>query len=104
MPVREALRMATRGGAVCLGRTDLGCIEAGKVADIVLFDADALECAGGQEDLVAAVVLGDLQPDSVLVHGEFVVRHGELTRCDRAELSAEQNACAARLMARWGEQ
>jgi cytosine/adenosine deaminase-related metal-dependent hydrolase len=98
MPVSDALRLATRGGAACLGRDDLGSIEAGKVADIALFDADALEYAGGQADLVAATVLGNARPRHVLVHGGFVVQDGDLLRCDRAQVAAQQNAASWRLL------
>lgn len=101
MSVRQAVRIATRGGADCLGRSDIGGLEVGKAGDVVLFDAQSLECAGGQEDLVAAAVLGGARPDSVIVHGEFVVCNGHLTRCDPQEVAAAENASAARLMARW---
>jgi cytosine/adenosine deaminase-related metal-dependent hydrolase len=38
LTAREALRVATRGGAACLGREDVGSIELGKRADIALFE------------------------------------------------------------------
>lgn len=100
MPVREALRIATRGGAACLGRGDIGSIEAGKVADMALFDVRSLECAGGQEDLVAAVILGGPKPDAVMVNGHWVVRDGRLATGDVEEIAAMQNRAAARLMER----
>lgn len=100
MPVREALRIATRGGAACLGRDDIGSIEAGKAADIIMFDARSLECAGGQEDLVAAVVLGGPKPDAVLVNGRWVVRDARLITGDIEEIAATQNKASARLMER----
>jgi adenine deaminase len=68
------------------------------VADIALFDADALEYAGGQADLVAAMVLGHARPRHVLVHGRFVVQDGDLLRCDRAQVAAQQNAASWRLL------
>lgn len=101
MPVRQALRIATRGGAACLGRDDIGSIEAGKVADIIMFDMRSLECAGGQEDLVASVVLGGPKPDAVLVNGRWVVRGRRLITADTNEVAVAQNHAAARLMERW---
>jgi 8-oxoguanine deaminase len=56
MSPRAALRLATRGGAACLGREDLGKLEPGKRADIALFDTTGLEFAGADADPVAALV------------------------------------------------
>jgi cytosine/adenosine deaminase-related metal-dependent hydrolase len=101
MSARDALRIATRGGAECLGRDDIGSLEVGKAADIALFDAERLEYAGGQQDLVAAVVLGSARPVTVIVHGETVVRDGALARHDVEEIAARQNAESKRLLATW---
>jgi cytosine/adenosine deaminase-related metal-dependent hydrolase len=103
MSVRDALRLATRGGASCLGREDIGSIQPGKVADIALFDTESLELAGAQEDLVAGIVLGAPRPVALLVNGEFVVRDGALVRCGSGELSRAQNTAARRLMRRANE-
>ena len=100
MSARTALRLATRGGASCLGRDDIGSIEVGKAADVVLYDADDLALAGSHEDLVAGIVLGAPRPVAVLVHGEFVVRDSALVRCDPAELARAHNVAARRLMDR----
>ena len=100
MSARAALRLATRGGASCLGRDDIGSIEVGKAADLVLFDVDELALAGSQEDLVAGIVLGAPRPIAVLVNGEFVVRDSALVRCDSGEVARAHNAAARRLMTR----
>ena len=100
MSVRDALRLATRGGASCMGRDDIGSIQAGKVADIALFDAESLALAGAEEDLVGGIVLGAPRPVAVLVNGEFVVRESVLARCQSEDLSREHNAAARRLMQR----
>lgn len=102
MPVRDALRLATRGGAAALGRDDIGSIEAGKAADIALFDATALECAGGEEDLVAAVILGNTRPAVVVVNGVPIVEDGHLVRHDEKTLAGELNRASRRLLARAG--
>ncbi len=103
MPVRQALRLATRGGAACLGRDDVGCIAAGKAADLALFDADSLVMAGTDEDLVAGLVLSAARPDSVYVHGRPVVRNGHLVRLDEEALAARQRAASRLLLERWRE-
>jgi 8-oxoguanine deaminase len=101
MSARDALYLATAGSAACLGRDDIGVLQPGKVADIALFDADSLHLSGGQEDLVASLVLGGPTPHTVLVHGQTVVRDYDLVRADRVEIAGAQNAASARLLARY---
>jgi 8-oxoguanine deaminase len=101
LSARAALYLATRGSAQCLGRTDIGCIAPGKSADIILIDVESLECAGGGEDPVAAAVFGAPHVHSVMVHGQFVVRNGELTNCDREEIARKHIEASARLMQKW---
>jgi cytosine/adenosine deaminase-related metal-dependent hydrolase len=103
LSVRRALKIATRGGASCLGREDVGSIAEGKAADLVLFDGDALSMAGSATDLVAGIVLGAVRPHSVFVHGRAVVRDGELLTADVAEIASAQRTASARLMNRWSE-
>jgi cytosine/adenosine deaminase-related metal-dependent hydrolase len=98
---REALRLATRGGSACLGRTDIGSIEPGKVADLVLLDVSTLESAGGQEDLVSMAVLGHPRVDTVIIQGEIIVRSGRLTTADESEIASRHNRAADRLLRRW---
>jgi len=95
MTVREALRLATHGGAEVLGRDDLGSLEPGKQADLAIWRTDGLEL-GGASDLVAGLVLsGPHRVDRLVVGGEDVVRGGALVRADEAEI-----ARAHRLQAR----
>jgi cytosine/adenosine deaminase-related metal-dependent hydrolase len=56
MTAREALELATRGGAAVLGRDDLGSLEAGKCADLIAIDLNRLEYAGALHDPVSAIV------------------------------------------------
>jgi cytosine/adenosine deaminase-related metal-dependent hydrolase len=101
MSVRQALRLATAGGAACLGRDDIGSIEPGKVADLVLFDVERLEFAGGEEDLVAAAILGSPKPDRVIVHGKTVVREGHLLTAETEEIASNQRRSSQRLLRKW---
>ncbi len=102
MPVRDAVRLATRGGAAALGRNDIGSIEAGKAADVVMFDTSTLACAGGEQDLLAAVVLGATQPTMVIVNGKVVVEEGRLVHHDDEVLTRLQNEASRRLLTRAG--
>jgi cytosine/adenosine deaminase-related metal-dependent hydrolase len=97
MTVREALRLATRGGAAVLGRDDIGSLEPGKRADLAVWRTDMLELAGSG-DLVAGLVLsGPHRVDRLLVGGEDVVRGGSLVRADEQEIAREHRKQAARL-------
>jgi 8-oxoguanine deaminase len=102
MSARAALALATRGGARCLGREDIGSIEVGKTADLAFFDVSGLEVAGGHSDLVTALVLGSLRPDTVIVHGRPIVRGGQLVNADARDLARKLNASSSRLLERAG--
>ena len=79
MTAREALKVATRGGADCLGRDDIGSIEVGKRADIALFRVDDLAHRGAETDPVAALVFCNPGPvRHLFVEGKSVVRDGQL--------------------------
>jgi cytosine/adenosine deaminase-related metal-dependent hydrolase len=86
----QALELGTLHGARCLGRADeLGTLEAGKLADVVLWRLDGLDRAG-IADPVAALVFGAPPPaDLVLVNGEIVVEDGELRTADAETLARE---------------
>jgi len=103
LSAREALRIATRGGAACLGRDDIGSIEVGKRADLALFPVDGLSTAGADADPVAALAL--CRPERVrhlLIEGRVVVRIGHLETADEDAL-AEAGHRAARAIAAGAE-
>jgi cytosine/adenosine deaminase-related metal-dependent hydrolase len=96
----EALELGTVHGARCLGREDeLGTLEAGMLADVVLWRLDDLDHAG-IEDPVAALVLGPRPlADRVFVGGREVVRGGELLTGDAERIAHDLAAASARLAA-----
>jgi cytosine/adenosine deaminase-related metal-dependent hydrolase len=99
MTAREALRLATRGGAAVLGRDDIGSIEAGRQADLAVWRTDRLEL-GGAEDVVAGWVFSaPHRVDRLFVSGEEVVRDGRLLRADEDEIAREHRAQARRFAA-----
>ena len=101
----EALWMATRGGARCLGRDDIGSLEAGKCADVVLVDTRRLSYAGASSDLVAALVFSPFpEPvDMAMVNGRVVVEGGQLVGVDVPALVATADAIAEDLLRRASE-
>jgi cytosine/adenosine deaminase-related metal-dependent hydrolase len=98
MTARQALELATRHGARCLGRDDeLGHLSVGALADVALWRLDELGFAG-IADPVAALVLGPRRPvDALLVAGEPVVLEGELRTADPVTLAAELRRQSARM-------
>ncbi|RJL18078.1 8-oxoguanine deaminase [Paracoccus siganidrum] len=98
MSAREALEIATLGGAQVLGRADhLGSIEPGKRADLALWDARALPMAGGWDPVAALVLCGPHRVRHLIVEGRQVVRDQVLTTLDAAQLGREVASAVARL-------
>jgi cytosine/adenosine deaminase-related metal-dependent hydrolase len=97
LTARDALRLATRGGAGILRRDDIGSLEPGRCADFAVWRTDGLEL-GGADDVVAGWVLSlPHRVDRLVVGGEEVVRDGHLVRADEAEIAREHRVQAARL-------
>jgi len=102
LSAREALTMATRGGASVLQMdTDIGSIEVGKAADLITWNLDTLEFAGGLHDPYTVPVLCDAkQVDMSMVNGRVLIEDGQFVSIDVPALVSRQNAIAAGLMAR----
>jgi cytosine/adenosine deaminase-related metal-dependent hydrolase len=87
MTARQALRVASRGGAACLGRDDIGSIAVGKRADIALFAVDGLAYRGAESDPVAALVFCNPGPvQHLFVEGKPVVHDGQLVNLSEATM------------------
>ncbi len=97
LDARGALRLATLGGAQCLGRDDCGTLEPGRCADVAFFRVDDLAHAG-VKDLVAGLALAPpARAHTVVVNGRVVVREGRLLTGDEEEIAREIGATSARL-------
>ena len=101
MTARDALALATRGGAQVLGRSDIGHLAIGMCADLALFDLDTLAFAGGAvHDPVGALLLcASPQAAYTVVNGRVLVRQGRLTTVDLGPLIERHNALALQLVA-----
>ena len=97
LDAREAWRLATRGGAECLGRDDCGSLEAGKRADIACFRIDDLAHAGIKDPLAGLALAPPARAQTVIVNGRVVVREGRLLTADEGEIAREIAATSARL-------
>lgn len=105
LSAEQALRLATRGSARLLGREDeLGSLEVGKAADVVLVDLSRLDYAGALSDPLAAVVFAGIshRVHATIVDGQFVVRDGKLARLDEGEVAARAHAISFRLLRQAG--
>ncbi len=99
MSARQALQLATGGGARVLGRTDIGSLEPGKCADLAIWRTDGLELAGADDPVAGLVFSGPHRVDRLLVGGAEVVRDGRLVHADETEIARAHRAQAARLPA-----
>ena len=98
MTARQALELATRGGAKVLGRDDIGSIAPGMSADIVMFKLDGVGFAGALHDPVAALVF--CTPANVnhsVINGKVVVKDGVLRTVDLPVVLERHNRLAGEL-------
>jgi cytosine/adenosine deaminase-related metal-dependent hydrolase len=97
--VRQAIEVATRGGAAVLGRSDIGSLEVGKCADLISINLNRLDYAGALHDPLAAVLLTQPQNvDTNMVGGRLVVENGHFTALDLPALVQKHNQAARRLV------
>ncbi|ODA74722.1 MULTISPECIES: 8-oxoguanine deaminase [unclassified Streptomyces] len=100
LTARQALRLGTHGGARVLGRAaEIGSLEPGKLADLVLWRMDTLAHAS-IADPVAALVLGAAAPVTAsFVNGRQIVEEGRLRTADEDGIARATRAQARRLAA-----
>jgi 8-oxoguanine deaminase len=100
MTARDALEIATIGGAAVLGRSDIGSLEPGKCADFFTLDLNHVAYAGGLADPVAATVFcAPTGARHTVVGGRLIVDNGEIVTIDMAPVVRDHNRNAARLAA-----
>jgi cytosine/adenosine deaminase-related metal-dependent hydrolase len=100
MTARDALRLATRGGARVLGRSDIGHLAPGMCADLALFDLSALGFAGGAvHDPVGALLLcAPANAAYTIVDGVVRVREGRLVSFELEPVLRRHNELAVQLV------
>lgn len=99
MTARQALEMATIGGASVLGRKDIGSLETGKCADFIAINLSKIQFAGAMHDPVSAVVFcGPLDIDATVVGGNFIVKDSQLQTINLESLIKNHNKLSKRLM------
>jgi 8-oxoguanine deaminase len=93
----DALRWATKGSAACVGRTDIGEIAVGAMADLALFKLDELRFSGSGDPLAALVLCGAHRADRVMVGGCWIVESGQIPGLDLRDLVQRHSAAALTL-------
>jgi 5-methylthioadenosine/S-adenosylhomocysteine deaminase len=105
LPASRALRLATIDGARALGLQDeIGSLEAGKRADLIIVNLDRLHATPRPADLVSAIVYSAQASDveTVIIDGRIVMRERQLKTLDERQVIDEANREAALLMERAG--
>ena len=99
MTPREALELATIGGARVLGRDDIGCLAPGMSADFIAINIDRPELAGAHHDPVAALICCQVSAvDYSFINGRKIVDQGQLTTLDLGKVVEEHNRIACELL------
>ncbi|NQS91739.1 MAG: 5'-deoxyadenosine deaminase [Chloroflexi bacterium] len=107
MPAEDVLRMATMGGAKSLGMEgQIGSLEAGKIADIIILDDGGLSAApirGFEEDDVVKRLVSSYQSASVqtsIIDGQLVMEDRQLLTMDEREILSDGKTALADLWKR----
>ncbi|WP_103102913.1 8-oxoguanine deaminase [Pseudomonas sp. LFM046] len=99
MTAREALEIATLGGAKVLNRNDIGALAPGMVADFVAFDLNHIAYAGALHDPLAALVFcTPTHVSTSVINGKVVVRDGQLVTVDLPRVLERHNRLARQLV------
>ncbi|MGO8813358.1 MAG: 8-oxoguanine deaminase [Terriglobia bacterium] len=98
LKARDALRMATLGGAACLGRDDIGSLAAGKRADIALFDLRDVGYSGAEDVAAALVLCAPTRVETLTVDGRVIVENHEIRTVALAPILARHRRLAAKMV------
>jgi len=98
LSARDALEMATRGGASVLGRDDIGALAPGMSADFIAVKLNQLGLSGAERDPLAALIMcGPFNVDYSFINGREMIRQGEFTTLDVDELLASHRRIMTRI-------
>jgi cytosine/adenosine deaminase-related metal-dependent hydrolase len=95
--VADTLRMATVEGARCLGRDDVGSLEAGQRADVALFDLRDVGYSGAGDAASALLLCAPTRVATLIVDGRVVVEDGALKTISLEPVLARHRRLAARM-------
>ena len=99
LSARQALEMATRGGAQVLGRNDIGQLATGMAADFIAFNLNRIGFSGAGHDPLAALVL--CQPvnvDLAVINGRLIIEQGRLCSIELEPLRRRHQAISRAML------
>ena len=107
MPAEDVLRMATMGGAISLGMGDqIGSLEEGKIADIIILDDGGLYAApirNFEDDNIVKRLVSSYQSASVqtsIIDGQVVMEDRQLLTMNENDILSDGKNALADLWAR----
>lgn len=104
MSVEQAFYLITRAGALSLRRKDIGVIQEGAKADLVVYSTDSPNMIGWSDPIAAIILHADVGDiDDVLVNGQYVKRGGKIVYKDYSSLRTRLTASAKRIQQVWAE-
>ena len=98
LSAREALEIATLGGAQVLGRGDLGALDVGKRADFAIYRTDTIALSGAWDPVAGLIFCGPIRAEHTIVEGRFVVRDGHLATMELPVLLERHKVAADKLI------
>lgn len=98
LSAREALEIATIGGAKVLGRSDLGSLEVGKRADIAAYPTKNIVLAGAWDLVAGLLFCGPLKAAHTIVEGRILVQDGRLMTINIDNLLASHKSLTRKLI------
>ena len=98
LSARDALDMATRGGAALLGRNDIGMLAPGMSADFIAVRLNQLGLSGTQRDPLAALIMcGPFKVDYSFINGREIIGRGSFVDFDVESALASHSAIMDRI-------
>lgn len=96
----DVFKMATHNGAKLLNRNDIGSLEVGKAADLIMYDINKIPYAGGISDLLGALVYcgSSAIVDTSIINGKVVVKNNKLVNADEEKIVEQANHISMKLL------
>jgi len=105
IPAKQALRIATMGGARALGlEKQIGSLETGKLADVIVVNLDGIHSTPHARELVSALVYSAQTTDvrSAVIDGQIVLKDGDLLTLNEESVRRDADRESADLLKRAG--